>query len=92
MSVGKMQTIEVDEDTAATLTRRAASQGLSVAELVAEMTALQFTPMILPAEDIAELDRQWAAIKAGEPTTAHENVARWLRTWGTPAFRPWLER
>jgi predicted transcriptional regulator len=92
MSVGQMQTIEVDEDTAATLTRHAASQGLSVAELVADMTVLQFTPMILPAKDIAELDGQWAAIKAGEPTTAHEDVARWLQSWGTPAFRPWRER
>jgi hypothetical protein len=36
-----------------------------------------------------ELDRQWAAIKAGEPTVAHDDVVRWLDTWGTPGFRPW---
>jgi predicted transcriptional regulator len=90
MTVAK--TIEVDEDTAATLKKRAASRGLSVAELVAQMTVLQFTPMVLPEEELAELDRQWAAIEAGEPTTAHEDVARWLRTWGTPTFKPWQER
>ena len=42
--------------------------------------------------EIAELDRQWAAVKAGEPTVPHEEVVRWLQTWGTPAFRPWQNR
>ena len=41
------------------------------------------------AAEVAEFDRQWAAIKAGEPTVSHENVVRWLDTWGTPRFRPW---
>ena len=41
------------------------------------------------AAEAAELDRQWAAIKAGEPTVPHEDVVRWLDTWGTPRFRPW---
>jgi len=44
-----------------------------------------------PAE-IAELDGQWAAIKAGEPTVAHDDAVRWLDTWGTPGFRPWQGR
>jgi len=44
------------------------------------------------AEELAELDRQWAAIEAGEPTVPHEEVAHWLATWGTPAFKPWHER
>ena len=36
---------------------------------------------ILPSsDDIAELDRQWAKIEAGEPTVPHEKVARWLET------------
>ena len=88
----KRQTIEVDEATAATLRTRAAEQGLSVAELVAEMTALQSAPVILPAEEIAALDRQWAAIKAGEATVPHADVVRWLQSWGTPAFKPWHKR
>jgi hypothetical protein len=46
----------------------------------------------LSPEEINELDRQWAAIKAGEPTVAHDDVVRWLDTWGTPNFRPWQGR
>jgi hypothetical protein len=48
---------------------------------------------VVPAEpndaEIAELHRQWAAIKAGAPTVAHDDVVRWLDTWGTPHFKPW---
>ena len=43
------------------------------------------------AEEIAELDRRWAKIAAGEPTIPHKDVVRWLNTWGTPAFKPWRE-
>jgi predicted transcriptional regulator len=42
--------------------------------------------------ELDELDRQWAAIKAGEPTVAHDDVVRWLDTWGAPSFRPWRVR
>jgi predicted transcriptional regulator len=50
------------------------------------------TPSIDEA-DIAELDRQWAEIKSGAVSTVpHEKVARWLETWGTPAFKPWRDR
>ena len=44
------------------------------------------------AEGLTELDQQWTAIKAGELTIAHDDVARWLDTWGTPNFRPWQDR
>jgi predicted transcriptional regulator len=40
--------------------------------------------------EIAELDRQWAAIESGEPTVPHDQVVRWLETWGTSAFKPWI--
>jgi predicted transcriptional regulator len=43
-------------------------------------------------DEIAELDRRWAAIEAGEATVPHIEVVRWLETWGTPAFRPWCDR
>jgi predicted transcriptional regulator len=39
-------------------------------------------------EQIAELDRRWARVVAGEPTVDHDEVVRWLETWGTSAFRP----
>jgi predicted transcriptional regulator len=43
-------------------------------------------------DDIAELDRRWARIEAGEATIPHDDVVRWLETWGTPAFRRWRDR
>ena len=85
----KLRKIEVDEATASVLEARAAASGLTVSELVAEMTALHSAPIVLSAEDITDLDRQWAAIKAGEPTVPHEDIVRWLHTWGTPGFEPW---
>jgi predicted transcriptional regulator len=91
MAAGK-RTIEVDDATAAVLESRAAEAGLSVTALLAEMFAVGSTPAELPSAELAELDRQWAAIKAGEPTVPHEDVVRWLHTWGTPGFRPWNSR
>lgn len=88
----KTHNIEVDEATAAALKSRAAAQGLTVSELVAGMTALQSAPVALSPTDVAGLDREWAAIQAGEATVPHEDVARWLQTWGTPAFKPWPHR
>jgi predicted transcriptional regulator len=43
-------------------------------------------------DELAELERRWAAIEAGEATVPHDEVVRWLETWGTPAFRPWRDR
>lgn len=83
------RSIEVDDTTAAALETRAAEVGLSVAELLAEMVDAGGAPTELPAAEMAELDRQWSAIKAGELTVAHGDVVRWLDTWGTPHFRPW---
>jgi predicted transcriptional regulator len=78
--------IEVDDTTAAALESRAAEVGLSVSELLAEMVAAEGAAAELSGTEVAELDRQWAAIKAGEPTVAHDHVVRWLDTWGTPRF------
>lgn len=83
----KAPMIEVGAATAATLEARAAARALSVSRLAAEMTALQDRPIVIASEDLAELDRQWAAIKTGQPTVLHEDVERWLRTWGRPGFR-----
>ena len=79
----KTESIEVDSETAAVLKARAAERGISVAEVVAEL--------VPPSDDelVAELDRRWAAIEAGEPTIPHDEVRAWLQTWGTPEFKPW---
>lgn len=84
--------IEVDEQTAAALEARAAERGLSVPDLVAEMTAGAASQQAPSIDDIAELDRRWAAIEAGEPTISNDAVVRWLRTWGSPAFKSWHDR
>jgi predicted transcriptional regulator len=87
----KTDTIEVDQATADALRTRAAERGISVAEFLAEV-ASESAPVAVSAADIAELDRRWAKIAAGEPTVPHEEVVRWLDTWGTPAFKPWPEQ
>jgi predicted transcriptional regulator len=85
----KTRSIEVDDDTAAALTQRAAERGVSVPELVAELVTLEAGPVVAEAADIAELDRRWRAFEAQESVAADADVVRWLQTWGTPAFRSW---
>jgi len=87
--IAAKRTIEADDATAAALESRAAEEGLSVSELLADLVALQRTPAKLLLDDPPGFDRQWAAIKAGEPTVPDADVARWLDAWGTPAYRPW---
>src|SRR3954447_11525937 len=98
----RVRTIEVDEATADVLEARAAERGVSVAELLAGLAASDAAAWSVAEEarrmarrgapeDLAELDRRWAAVQAGKPTVPHEEAVRWLKTWGTPAFRPWAE-
>jgi predicted transcriptional regulator len=84
--------IEIDETTAVTLDRRAAERGVSVSDLIAEMTASEDESSALSEDEISELDRRWARVEAGEATVSHDEVVKWLRTWGTPAFKPWNSR
>ncbi len=79
----KTESIEVDTATAAALKTRAAERGVSVSELVAELV-----PLSLDDEAVAELDRRWAAVEAGAATIPQAELEAWLRTWGTPDFRP----
>jgi predicted transcriptional regulator len=83
----KTETIEVDGATAAALKQRAAARGVTVAELVAELV-----PLSIDDEAIAELDRRWTAIERGQATVPHAEVERWLRSWGSPDFRPFNAR
>ena len=86
------RTIEIDEDTATGLERRAAERGVSVSQLVAEFVSLENQPVAVGFDEIGELDRRWAEVRSGQPTVANSDVVRWLETWGTPAFKPWHER
>jgi predicted transcriptional regulator len=83
----KTQTIEIDDNTAAALKQRAAERGVSVPELVAELVTLETGPADASTDDIAELDRRWKAFEGQAFVTPNDDVVRWLRTWGTPAFR-----
>jgi predicted transcriptional regulator len=83
----KLRNIEVDAATADLLEARAAARGISVAELLAEI-ASDRGPVAADAAEIAELDRRWAKVKSGEATVPHDDVVRWLDTWGTEAFKP----
>jgi predicted transcriptional regulator len=82
----KTRSIEVDDDTAAALTQRAAERGVSVPELVAELVTLEAGPAIAEAGEVAELDRRWKAFEAQGSIAANDDVVRWLQTWGTPRF------
>lgn len=83
----KVETVELDVETASALKERAAERGVSVAQLVSELV-----PLAVDDKALVELDRRWAAIKGGAVTVSHDDVERWLRTWGTAEFRPWSER
>jgi predicted transcriptional regulator len=83
----KTESIEFDSETASVLKTRAAERGVSVSQLVAELI-----PFAIDDAALAELDRRWAKIDADGKTVPHADVERWLRTWGTPDFRPWSER
>lgn len=85
----KLRKIEIEEATATALEARAAALGLSVSDLLAEMVGASAK---VSDADMAALDRQWTAIKNGEPTVAHDDVVRWLDTWGTSGFRSWKDR
>ena len=84
--------IEVDAATADRLKSRAAERGVSVARLVAELVSHASAPLAVDTEEIAELGRRWAKVGAGGTTVSHDEVVRWLDTWGTPAYRPWQDR
>lgn len=88
----KLRTIEVDAATADTLEARAAERGVSVATLVGELASIEASPLEIDTDEIRELDRRWAAVEAGGAVVAHNDVVRWLSTWGAPAFKPWHER
>ena len=94
--VAKLRKIEIDAETADALEARAAERGVSVGELIADwisnLAAHANVPQAATADEIAELDRRWAKVAAGEATNAGIEVVRWLRTWGTPAFRPWHDQ
>jgi predicted transcriptional regulator len=88
----RSQTIEIDEATAAALKERAEERGTTVPELVAQYVSDDGTPVDVDRAQLAELDRRWSAIEAGQPTVPHDKVVRWLETWGKATFTPWRDQ
>jgi predicted transcriptional regulator len=88
----KTHTIEIDEDTAATLHQRTAERGLTVPELVTALANREAESAAADAAQIAELDRRWSAFGSQQNVATDRDVVRWLETWGTPEFRNWRER
>lgn len=86
--MGANVTIDIDQHTARLLEVRAAELGVTVPELIAELAALDSTPRDADAAEIAELDRR-AARATTDSRVSQDRVVQWLRTWGTPEFRPW---
>ena len=80
--------IEVDKRTADVLQVRATELGMTVSQLIAELAALDGPPREADADELAELDRRSASVTE-RSRVPHERVVQWLRTWGTPRFRPW---
>jgi predicted transcriptional regulator len=83
-----MKKIEVDETTADVLEDAALARGVSVSELVADLVSSDLGDRASEKQAIAELDRRWNASQAEHATVAHEAVVEWLKSWGTPEFRP----
>jgi predicted transcriptional regulator len=80
----KTRTIEIDEAVADALEREAVARGISLAALLAAMVHPEDAAN--DSDDVAELDRRWAKAKGGS-TVAHDDVAVWLDTWGSPDFK-----
>ena len=83
--------IDIDQHTADVLELRAAELGVTVPQLIAELAALDSAPREVDADEIPELDRRAAAAAPGS-RVPQERVVQWLRTWGTPGFRPWQDQ
>jgi hypothetical protein len=90
------RTIEVDETTAAVFEDRAAAQGLTVAELLAELAAVlsaELPPDLArmreagegpwSPEAIAETDRALAEFERTREGVPWEEMKAWLKSWGT---------
>jgi len=80
-----MRKIEVDEVTADVLEDAALARGVSISELLADLVS---TDLESDEQALAELDRRWKASQAKNATVPHEAVVEWLKSWGTPEFRP----
>lgn len=92
MSGSKNSTIQVDESTAAALARRASARGQSISEVIADLIADHESVVEKDSAQITELERRWERFNKQPSTVPHDQVVRWLETWGTANYRPLSSR
>lgn len=93
---GRRRTIEVDEDVAVALEKRAAEGDMSVSDmLAAEFLAdrpTQIQHADIPPDELAELDALWDEWETARMGVPAEEVFEWMKSWGAekplPAPRP----
>lgn len=95
-----VRTIEIDAEIADLLEARAAARGISVSELIAELSGMgAVVPPDLEAmrregkgpwspEALAEDDRRWAEYQRTGEAVPWEEVRAWMESWGTPDELP----
>ena len=88
----KAFSITVDDETARRLQSRVADRGVTVPELVAELAACDAQPVTVEDDELTDLERVLARAVAPGGTVPHAEVTDWLKTWGTPDYRPWKSR
>lgn len=89
---GRRRTIEVDEDVAVALEKRAAQEDMSVSDMLAadylDSQSVQFKHVDIPPEEQVELEALWEEWRANRMGVPAEEVAEWLKSWGTPGELP----
>ena len=82
-------TVTIDTDTAARIENRAGEIGVTPAQFVAELVRSEEGGDHVDSSVVEDLETRWAEVEAGGETIPHEDVRRWLKTWGTSDFKPW---
>lgn len=97
--IAKMRKIEIDEDTADRLEARAAARGISVSELIAELSGrdtgnarprghAQGRQRALGPDILAENARRIEDFQRSGEAIPWDEVRAWMQSWGTPDELP----
>jgi hypothetical protein len=96
----RLRAIEIDAEIADRLEARAAALGISVSQLIAELSGAgaAFPPDLeamrregrgpWSREALAEDDRRWAEFQRTGEAVPWEEVHAWMESWGTPEELP----
>lgn len=76
---GRRRTIELDEEVADALEKRAAERGVSLDAHLAEFASENASVVVLPPDELAELDARWAEWERDRIGYDAEEMFDWLR-------------